>query len=57
MEEQHEIWLPTSKMLVSVKDGEVDITETMTMELRKAKRPAGFAEKERGGVREDDYRS
>ena len=57
MDDQREIWLPTSEMNVSVRDGEVEITETMTMELRKVKKPAGFAEKERGGVREDDYRS
>ena len=45
MADQQEIWLPTSTMNVTVTDGKVAITESMTMELRKVKKPAGFVGK------------
>jgi len=45
--QQPEIWLPTSQMHVTVQGDVVTITETMTMEKRKVKKTAGFAEKEK----------
>ena len=42
MKDSPELWLPTSTMRVTVEDGKVRIVESMTMEKRKLKMPAGF---------------
>ena len=42
MKESPELWLPTTTLCVTVEDGQVRIVETMTMEKRKLKTPAGF---------------
>lgn len=54
MPSEPEIWLPTSEMKVTVQDGKVYISETMVMQQRKVKRPAGFVEEKKDAVVDRD---